>query len=165
MKRVLALVIAVAGLALAAAGPAAAWEGVTVRLSPPPEHPRAGAVWSATLEVLNPEGKPFSVAMMAPGVTIARSSGRERRTFLAEKTSRDGVFTVRIVFPETGRWAYRADAVSGQPGAPSTRYGPIRVGKRAHSFPVERSAVAGAGALLVGAGAVLFARRRRHSSR
>ncbi|HEX6681024.1 MAG TPA: hypothetical protein VF063_10285 [Gaiellaceae bacterium] len=165
MKRVLALVAAVAGLALAAAGPAAAWEGVTVRLSPPPEHPRAGALWTATLEVLNPEGKPFSVAMMAPGVTIAQPGSGERRTFLAEKTSRDGVFTVRIVFPRSGTWSYRADAVSGQPGAPSTRYEPVRVGARARSFPVERSAAAGAAAVLLGAGALALARRRRRGTR
>jgi hypothetical protein len=165
MKRVLGLLAAVVGLALASAGPAAAWEGVTVRLSSPPDHPRVGAVWSATLEVLNPAGKPFSVAMMAPGVTITRRPGGEQRTFAARKTSREGVFTVRVVFPEAGEWTYRADAVSGELGAPSTRYGVVRVGPRAHAFPVKESAAAGAAVLVLGFGVVAIARRRRRETR
>jgi hypothetical protein len=165
MKRALGLLVAVAGLVLASAGPAAAWEGVTVRLSSPPEHPCAGAVWSATLEVLNPEGKPFSVPMMAPGVTITRRPDGEQRTFGAQRTDRAGVFTVRIVFPEAGGWTYRADAVSGEPGAPSRRYGGVRVGPRTHAFPVERSAASGAAIIVFGIGVVAIARARRRKSR
>jgi hypothetical protein len=157
------LLVGLAALALALAGPAAAWEGVTVHLSAPPDQARAGATWVATLEVLNPEGKPFSVPTMSPGVTI-RSSDGARRTFIARETTRAGVFSVRIVFPEAGSWRYRAEAAVGQLGAPAHFYGPVRVGARSSTFPIERSAGAAAAALLLGAAGFAAVKRRRRRS-
>jgi hypothetical protein len=151
---------AVVFLALAATGAASAWEGVTVRLSPPPSELRAGTAWHARLEVLNPEGRPFSVPLMAPGVTVRNRATGEQRTFLAQKTARAGVFDVRIVFPADGRWSYRADAVSGQIGAPAHRYGAVTVGARGRSATLVLSAGGGAAMLLMGGLAFALVRRR-----
>src|SRR5207247_885373 len=102
---------------------------------------------------------------MAPGVTITSRSSGEQRTFLARTTARPGVFTVRIVFPDRGSWTYRADAVSGELGAPTAHYGAVRIGARARAFPVERSAALGVAAVLLGAGGLAFVRRRRRRTR
>jgi hypothetical protein len=152
-------------LALVATGAASAWEGVTVRLSPPPSELRAGTAWHARLEVLNPEGRPFSVPSMAPGVTIRNRATGEQRAFLAQKTARPGVFDVRIVFPADGRWSYRADAVSGELGAPAHRYGAVTVGAAGRSATLAFSAGGGAAIVLAGGLGLALVRRGRLRNR
>lgn len=149
------------GLVTAPGALAGGW--ATVELSSTPTGVAPGTPWNVDVTVLQHGVTPL--AGVTPIVRL-RSAGGVTREFAAETTARTGVYRARVIFPAAGRWTYEVDdgfiseaphmfpAVTiAAPAAPA----PVADG----GSGVSAGRLAGAGAALVLALAVLAADRRR----
>jgi hypothetical protein len=110
MRRLLPLVVLLAGLA----GAPAAWAGgfVTVGLSSTPDGMEAGTPWRVDITVLQHGRTPAEG--LQPAVLIR--SGDTARTIPARPTGRAGVYRAAVAFPHAGRWEYEVrDGYSEMP--------------------------------------------------
>jgi hypothetical protein len=98
MKKLLAIVAVLAGLAVAPSAQAGCW--ATVKLSSLPR----GLVWNVNVTPL--QHGVTSLPDAKPRIEIRKGAG-PWRVFAAKKTTRAGVFRARVVFASTGVWRFR----------------------------------------------------------
>jgi hypothetical protein len=159
----LKLITAVA-VALVCTAPAAAGGWATVGLNSFPAGIDAGETWNADLTVLRHGVTPTDGAR--PSLTIRNGKTGKTVTFAARPTGKTGHYAAHVVFPEPGTWAYSIDnglEATGYGASATTTYAAVRIGGGAgggSSVPAWPIVVGGA-VLVLGAGAVLVARRRR----
>jgi hypothetical protein len=145
-----------------------------VELSSVPTGTSPGEPWTPDLMLI--DGTPEMLAQAKPGIQITNLDTGQQIDYRAEPTAKGkGLYTVRVVFPEAGTWAYSVyDGVTGRmyefPAVeitePSATAKPPAATPKAPSsagdgFPVW-PLVAGLSALaLASAAAALFIRRRQ----
>jgi hypothetical protein len=146
-----------------------------VELSSTPIGKSPGDPWITSLRLI--DGSPEMLARAKPGIQITNLDTGRQIDYPAEATKGDGVYTVRVVFPEAGTWVYSAyDGVTGRmydfpaveitgPAAAPTTKTPAATAKAPSSagdgFPVW-PLVAGLSAFaLASAAAAVFIRRRQ----
>jgi hypothetical protein len=145
-----------------------------VELSSTPAGTSPGEPWTPNLILI--DGTPEMLAQAKPGIQVTNlDTGRQ--IDYAAKPAGKGVYTVHVVFPEAGTWAYAAyDGVTGRmyefppveitgPAAAPTVKAPAATAKEPSSagggFPTW-PLVAGLGAFaLAAAGAFVVVRRRQ----
>jgi hypothetical protein len=149
----LALVLALAALALPAAGAAGGF--ATVGVAPLPGDIGAGDRWTPTLTILQHGRTPLDG--LQPRLTI-HSPGGGTHTFDARPTGEPGRYAVEVRFPSAGTWRYEVD----DDFATTHTFAPVTVGTTAGSVRpwtvVLLAALAGVAAAAAG---TLALRRRR----
>ena len=98
MKKVLAVVAALVGLAVAPAAQAGCW--ATVKLSSLPH----GLVWNVNVTPL--QHGVTSLPDAKPRIEIRKGDG-PWRVFAAKRTAKPGVFRAHVVFATAGTWRFR----------------------------------------------------------
>jgi hypothetical protein len=164
-RSLIAFALGLCAAAVLASG-ALAKEG-GVELSSTPFGTPPGGTWSTGLTLIDLNGR--LPADAKPTLDLTNLDTGERRTFAAKSTGQVGEYTLAVVFPTAGRYAYTVtDGFTDR----EYTYPPVRiVGSQPvvavpssggeGSFPVW-APVAGGIALLLAAGAAsVFARRRR----
>jgi hypothetical protein len=157
MRAVLILVAA-----LVFAPPAAAGGWATAGLGPPDDGIGPGDTWNAEVTVLQ-HGNPLTPLVgITPKVIITNAKG-VRKEFVAEPTSKDGVYLAKVKFPSAGEWSYSVyDGFTQYGGARTHQFAPVQVGPAADDgFSPSIWPFAVVGALVAIAAALLFARRLR----
>jgi hypothetical protein len=101
MRRLIAVLAAAAGLAVAGTAQAGCW--ATVGLSTLPEGAAPGETWAVDVNVLQHGRTPLADA--TPAVLIRSSATGETRRFPAEPTAVEGRYRAEVVFPTAGTWA------------------------------------------------------------
>jgi hypothetical protein len=145
-----------------------------VELSSTPVGTSPGEPWTPNLILI--DGSPELVAQARPGIQITNLDTGQRIDYTAKPLTKDGVYTVRVVFPEAGTWSYSAyDGVTGRmyefpaveitgPAAAPTTKAPGVAAKAPSSagggFPVWPLAVGLSALGLAAAGALVYARHR-----
>jgi hypothetical protein len=100
-------------LAAAALSTAALAKEGGVELSSVPTGINPGEPWTTDLVLV--EGTPELLAQAKPGIQITSLDTGEQIDYPAAPGKGDGVYTVDVVFPEAGTWAYSAyDGVTGR---------------------------------------------------
>lgn len=154
----------------AAALTAGAWakEG-GIELSSAPFGTKPGEPW--TTELLLIGGPPELLAQAKPGIAIRDRATGETIDYPARATGKPGVYTVRVVFPQAGRWT--VEAYDGVTGGSYDFFGPVRIVGEAEAVPTAAAsprkgsfpvlALAGGLSLLLAAlaGAGYVMRRKR----
>jgi hypothetical protein len=99
-------------LAAAALSTAALAKEGGVELSSVPTGINPGEPWTTDLVLV--DGTPELLAQAKPGIQITSLDTGEQIDYAARPGKGDGIYTVEVVFPETGTWAYSAyDGVTG----------------------------------------------------
>jgi hypothetical protein len=147
-----------------------------VELSSTPIGTKPGDPWITSLTLM--DGTPEMLAQAKPGIQITNLDTGRQIDYPAQPLAKDkGAYTVRVVFPEAGTWAYSAyDGVTGRmyefpaveitgPAAAPTAKTPAPTAKAPSSagggFPVW-PLVAGLSAFaLASAAAAVIIRRRQ----
>jgi hypothetical protein len=145
-----------------------------VELSSTPIGKNPGEPWITSLRLI--DGSPEMIAQAKPGIQITSLDTGRQIDYPADATKGDGVYTVRVVFPEAGTWAYSAyDGVTGRmyefppveitgPAAAPTEKTPAATAKAPRSagngFPLW-PLVAGLSAFALASAAAVFIRRRQ----
>lgn len=154
----------VAALALAAT--ALAKEG-GVELSSTPYGTPPGGTWTTGLTLIDVNGR--LPASAKPTIEVTNLDTGAHATYAAEPTGTRGRYTVDVVFPTPGRYAYTVtDGFTDR----EYTYPPVRIVGTGSavpvpssggegSFPVWAPVVGGIALLLGAAGAAAYARRRR----
>jgi hypothetical protein len=85
-----------------------------VELSSTPIGKSPGEPWITSLMLI--DGTPEMLAQAKPGIQITNLDTGRQIDYPAKMLTKDkGVYTVRVVFPETGTWVYSAyDGVTGR---------------------------------------------------
>ena len=124
MKRLL-LVLAVAALAVPASAVAGGW--ATAGVGPPDDGVGPGDTWNAKVTILQ-HGNPETPLMgVIPTLTIR--NGSTSKTFRGTKTGLDGVSTIKVVFPSSGKWSYEVyDGFTMYGGATTHKFAPVTIG-------------------------------------
>ena len=163
-RSLIAFALGLCAAAVLASG-ALAKEG-GVELSSTPFGTPPGGTWSTGLTLIDLNGR--LPADAKPTLELTNLDTGERRTFAAKSTGQVGEYTLAVVFPTAGRYAYTVtDGFTDR----EYTYPPVRiVGSQPvvaapssgseGSFPVW-APVAGGIALLLAGAASVFARRRR----
>jgi hypothetical protein len=100
-------------LAAAALSTAALAKEGGVELSSVPTGLNPGEPWTTDLVLV--DGTPELLAQAEPGIRITNLDTGRQITYPAAPGKGDGVYTVDVVFPEAGTWAYSAyDGVTGR---------------------------------------------------
>ena len=100
-------------LAAAALSTAALAKEGGVELSSVPTGINPGEPWTTDLVLV--EGPPELLAQAKPGIQITSLDTGEQIDYPAAAGKGDGVYTVDVVFPEAGTWAYSAyDGITGR---------------------------------------------------
>lgn len=100
-------------LAAAALSTAALAKEGGVELSSVPTGINPGEPWTTDLVLV--DGTPELLAQAKPGIQITSLDTGEQIDYPAAPGKGDGVYTVDVVFPEAGTWAYSAyDGVTGR---------------------------------------------------
>lgn len=100
-------------LAAAALSTAALAKEGGVELSSVPTGINPGEPWTTDLVLV--EGTPELRAQAKPGIQITSLDTGEQIDYPAAPGKGDGVYTVDVVFPEAGTWAYSAyDGITGR---------------------------------------------------
>ena len=152
--------------ALAVAGGAFAKDG-GVELSSTPYGTPPGGTWTPTLTVIDVNG--WLPVSAKPTVELTNLGTGSKQVFAAKPTGTRGRYTVDVVFPSPGRYAYKV--TNGFTDREYT-FPPVRIVGTGSAVPVPSSggdgsfpvwpSVAGGIALLIAAGrAAVYARRRR----
>ena len=161
----IALVLGVCAAAVLASG-ALAKEG-GVELSSTPFGTPPGGTWSTGLTLIDLNGR--LPADAKPTLELTNLATGERRVYPAESTGQIGQYTLDVVFPTPGRYAYTVtDGFTDR----EYTYPPVRiVGSQPlvavpssggeDSFPLWAPVAGGIALLLAAAGVSIFARRRR----
>ena len=143
-----------------------------VELSSVPTGINPGEPWTTDLVLV--DGTPEMLAQAKPGIQVTSLDTGEQIDYPATPGKGDGVYTVDVVFPEAGTWAYSAyDGISGRmyefpavqiTGPTVVANPPIAATKEPRSaegsFPVWPLA-GGLLAFALAAAATVFAIRRR----
>ena len=116
MRTLFIALVAVAALALSGTAAAGGW--ATVGLSSLPTGVDADEPWNVELTVLQHGKTPL--AGVKPTLTIRNVDTGQKKTFAAKPTDRVGVYTVTVVFPSGGTWAYEVYDGFGQYGGAQT---------------------------------------------
>ena len=175
-RSLIALVLGLCAAAVLASG-ALAKEG-GVELSSTPFGTPPGGTWSTGLTLIDlngrlaaerPSNELAHLDDAKPTLELTNLDTGERRTFAAKSTGEIGQYTLDVVFPTAGRYAYTVtDGFTDR----EYTYPPVRiVGSEPvvpvpssggeGSFPVWAPVVGGIALLLAAGGAGLYARRRR----
>lgn len=164
-RSLIALALGLFTAAVLASG-ALAKEG-GVELSSTPFGTPPGGTWSTGLTLIDLNGR--LPADAKPTLELTNLDTGERTVYAAKPTGQVGQYTLDIVFPTAGRYAYTVtDGFTDR----EYTYPPVRiVGSEPvvpvpssggeGSFPVWAPVVGGIALLLAAAGAGLYARRRR----
>jgi len=85
-----------------------------VELSSTPIGKSPGEPWTTSLILI--DGTPEMIAQAKPGIQVTNLDTGRQIDYPAKPLAKDkGVYTVRVVFPETGTWVYSAyDGVTGR---------------------------------------------------
>jgi hypothetical protein len=138
-----------------------------VELSSTPFGTPPGGTWSTGLTLIDLNGR--LPADAKPTLELTNFDTGERKTFTAKSTGEVGQYTLDVVFPTAGRYAYTVtDGFTDR----EYSYPPVRiVGSEpvipvpssggGGSFPVWAPVMGGIALLLAAGGAGLYARRRR----
>jgi hypothetical protein len=111
MRTVTVLVLALVTAAALATAALAKEGGVELGSTPAGIGP--GEPWNPSLTLI--DGTPEMLAQAKPGIQITNLDTGRQIDYAAKATGRDGAYTVRVVFPEPGTWAYSAyDGVTGR---------------------------------------------------
>jgi hypothetical protein len=180
VRRLVLILLATAAWIAVAVSPALAKE-VGANLSVPPPGLNAGEPWTTGLFIVS-ESHGLQTGTKPPTLTIERSTGGETADFVATPGGEDGVYRVRVVFPEAGHWRYWVtDPVTGRrypfppvtigepvataaPTPPAAEREPAPAAGERESFPWWPIA-AGAGALLLVAMVLGYRRGPRRAAR
>jgi hypothetical protein len=152
--------------ALALAGTALAKEG-GVELSSTPFGTPPGGTWSTGLTLIDVNGR--LPASAKPTMKVTNLDTGTQKVYAATPTGTVGEYTVDVVFPTPGRYAY--SVTDGFTGREYT-FPPVRIVGTGSavpvpsaggdgSFPVWAPVVGWIALLLVASGAGMYARRRR----
>ena len=164
-RSLIALALGLCAAGVLASG-ALAKEG-GVELSSTPFGTPPGGTWSTGLTLIDLNGR--LPADAKPTLELTNLDTGERKTFAAKSTGEVGQYTLDVVFPTAGRYAYAvADGFTDR----EYSYPPVRiVGSEpvvpvpssggGGSFPVWAPVMGGIALLLAAGGAGLYARRRR----
>ena len=113
MRRTVTVFILTLVTAAALSTAALAKEG-GVELSSAPIGKSPGEPWITSLSLI--DGTPEMIAQAKPGIQVTNLDTGRQIDYPAKPLAKGkGVYTVRVVFPETGTWAYSAyDGVTGR---------------------------------------------------
>jgi hypothetical protein len=157
MKKLL-IGLAVAALALPASAAAGGW--ASVGLGPPPDDMGPGGTWDAKATILQ-HGNPETPLMgVTPTLTI--DNGSTTKTFRGTTTDENGVSTIKVVFPSSGKWTYSVyDGFTKYGGATTHKFAPVTIGPGGDGggFPTET--VTGVILALMGTAFALYLLSRR----
>ena len=152
--------------ALAVAGGALAKDG-GVELSSTPYGTPPGGTWTPTLTLIDVNGR--LPASAKPTVELTNLDTGSKTVFSAQSTGTRGRYTVDVVFPVAGRYAYTVtDGFTDR----EYTYPPVRIvgtgtavpvpsSGGEGSFPLWAPVLGGIALLLAAGGAGVYARRRR----
>jgi hypothetical protein len=119
MKRLL-VGLAFAALAVPASALAGGW--ATAGVGPPPDDMGPGQTWDAKVTILQHGNHETPLMGVTPTLTIR--NGSISKTFKGTETDAAGVSTVKVVFPNAGKWSYAVyDGFSG-----SHKFAPVQIG-------------------------------------
>lgn len=161
------MALALGLVAVAALAPAALAKDGGVELSSTPYGTPPGGTWTTGLTVIDLNGR--LPASAKPTIEVTNLDTGSRTVFAAEPTGTRGRYTVDVVFPAPGRYAYTAtDGFTDR----EYTFPPVRIVGTGSavpvpsaggdgSFPVWAPVVGGIALLLVAGGAGAYARRRR----
>ena len=156
--RKLLIGLAVAALAVPASAAAGGWASAGV--GRPPDGMGPGDTWNAKVTILQ-HGNPETPLMgVTPTMTIR--NGSTTKTFKGTTTGADGVSTIKVVFPSSGKWSYAVyDGFTMYGGAKSHTFAPVTIGAAGDGggFPTET--VAGVILALMGIAFALYLLSRR----
>jgi hypothetical protein len=113
MRRTVTVFVLALVTAAALATAALAKEG-GVELSSTPTGTNAGDPWTTNLTLI--DGTPEMLAQAKPGIQVTQVDTGRQIDYPAEPLGKGtGLYTVQVVFPEAGTWAYAAyDGVTGR---------------------------------------------------
>lgn len=175
MRRTVTLFLLALVTAAALSTAALAKEG-GVELSSTPIGKQPGEPWTTSLTLI--DGTPEMIAQAKPGIQVTNLDTGRQIDYPAKAAGKgDGVYTVRVVFPEAGTWVYSAyDGVTGRmyeypaveitgPAATAPGKAPVATAKAPSSagdgFPLWPLVAGLTTFALASAGAFVIVRRRQ----